>query len=156
MKPEPAAPPRPGVSSGPVRKEFLIFGSPAIEETEIEEVVATLRSGWIGTGPRVARFEESFAAYLGSPHALALNSCTAALHLSMIAAGVGPGDEVITTPHTFAATANAIVHTGAVPVFVDVQRRTQNIDPDLIERAITPRTRAILPVHFAGRPCDMG
>ena len=139
----------------PVRKEFLVFGSPALEEEEIQEVVATLRSGWIGTGPRVGRFEEDFRKYVGAKHALALNSCTAALHLSMVAAGVGPGDEVITTPHTFAATANAIVHTGATPVFVDVDRRTQNINPELIEPAITGRTRAILPVHFAGRPCDM-
>ena len=138
-----------------IRKEFLVFGSPALEEAEIQEVVATLRSGWIGTGPRVARFEQDFKAYIGSRHALALNSCTAALHLSLIAAGVGPGDEVITTPHTFAATANSIVHTGATPVFVDVDRHTQNIDVALIERAITPKTRALLPVHFAGRPCDM-
>jgi dTDP-4-amino-4,6-dideoxygalactose transaminase len=103
----------------------------------------------------VARFEEIFRDYIGARHALALNSCTAALHLSMIAAGLGAGDEVITTPHTFAATANAIVHTGATPVFVDVGLRTQNIDPSQLERAITPKTRAILPVHFAGRPCDM-
>ncbi|HET6373826.1 MAG TPA: DegT/DnrJ/EryC1/StrS family aminotransferase [Candidatus Polarisedimenticolia bacterium] len=141
--------------SKPVRKEFLAFGSPAIEEAEIQEIVATLRSGWIGTGPRVGRFEQDFRSYIGSKHALALNSCTAALHLSMLAAGVGPGDEVITTPLTFAATANAIVHTGATPVFVDVDRRSQNIDPSMIEAAITPRTRGLLPVHFAGRPCDM-
>ena len=146
MKQQPAA---------QVRRKFLDFGSPAIEEAEIQEVVETLRSGWIGTGPRVARFERDFKAYIGSRHALALNSCTAALHLSMIAAGVGPSDEVITTPHTFAATANSIVHTGATPVFVDVDRRTQNIDVALIEKAITPKTRALLPVHFAGRPCDM-
>ena len=139
----------------PVREDFLVFGSPALEEAEIQEMVATLRSGWIGTGPKVARFEEDFRRYIGSPHAMALNSCTAALHLSMIAAGVGPGDEVITVPHTFAATANAIVHTGATPVFVDVDVRTQNMDPSLLEAAITPRTKAILPVHFAGRPADM-
>jgi len=147
LKPEPA--------DGPVRKEFLVFGSPALQEAEIQEVVETLRSGWIGTGPRVARFERDFREYIGSRHALALNSCTAALHLSMIAAGVGPGDEVITTPLTFAATANAIVHTGATPVFVDVDPVTQNIDPTRIEAAITGRTKAIVPVHFAGRPCDM-
>jgi len=154
VKPHPAGAPR-AASSDPVRKQFLVFGSPALGEAEIQEVVDTLRSGWIGTGPRVARFEEMFRGYIGSPHALALNSCTAALHLSMIAAGIGPGDEVITTPHTFAATANSIVHTGATPVFVDVDQATQNIDPSLIERAVTPRTRAILPVHFAGRPCEM-
>ncbi|HKY33080.1 MAG TPA: DegT/DnrJ/EryC1/StrS family aminotransferase [Candidatus Polarisedimenticolia bacterium] len=148
MKPEPAA-------LDPVRRQFLVFGSPALEEDEIQEVVAALRSGWIGTGPRVGRFEKDFRAYAGAPHALALNSCTAALHLSLLAAGVGPGDEVITTPHTFAATANAIVHTGASPVFVDVDRGTQNIEPALVERAVTARTRAMVPVHFAGRPCDM-
>ncbi len=139
----------------PVREEFLVFGAPALDEAEIQEVVATLRSGWIGTGPRVARFEQDFRSYVGSRHALALNSCTAALHLSMVAAGVGTGDEVITTPLTFAATANAIVHTGATPVFVDVDPRTQNIDPSRIEEKVGPRTRALLPVHFAGRPCDM-
>jgi len=138
-----------------MRKDFLIFGSPAIGEEEIAEVVATLRSGWIGTGPRVARFEEMFRRYIGVRHAVALSSCTAALHLSLLASRVGPGDEVITTPMTFCATANAIVHTGARPVFVDVDRATGNIDPDLIEDAVTSRTRAIVPVHYAGRPCRM-
>src|SRR5688572_7782010 len=145
LKAEPAA-------ANPVRKDFLVFGSPALGEEEIQEVVATLRSGWIGTGPRVARFEEEFGKYAGSTHAMALNSCTAGLHLSLLAAGIGAGDEVITTPHTFAATANAIHHTGATPVFVDVDERTQNIDVSLLADAVTPRTRAILPVHFAGRP----
>ena len=138
-----------------MRKDFLIFGSPAIGEEEIAEVVATLRSGWIGTGPRVARFEEMFRQYIGVRHAVALNSCTAALHLSLLTSAVGPGDEVITTPMTFCATANAIVHTGARPVFVDVDRATGNIDPDLIEDAVTSQTRAIVPVHYAGRPCRM-
>jgi dTDP-4-amino-4,6-dideoxygalactose transaminase len=132
-----------------------VFGRPAIGEDEIREVEATLRSGWIGTGPRVAQFQEEFRQYIGTKHALALNSCTAALHLAMIAAEVGPGDEVITTPLTFAATANSIVHTGATPVFADVDRQSQNLDPDAIAAAITPRTRAIIPVHFAGRPCAM-
>lgn len=138
-----------------MRDEFLVFGRPAIEEAEIAEVVATLRSGWIGTGPRVARFEEMFRQYIGARHAVALNSCTAALHLSMVASGVGLDDEVITTPLTFCATANAIVHTGARPVFADVDPATGNIDPDAVERAITPRTRALVPVHYAGRPCAM-
>jgi dTDP-4-amino-4,6-dideoxygalactose transaminase len=102
-----------------MRNEFLIFGSPYIEEDEIQEVVDSLRSGWISTGPKVTKFEDLFKAYIGSKHALALNSCTAGLHLSMIVAGLQPGDEVITTPMTFGATANAIVHTGARPVFVD-------------------------------------
>lgn len=137
------------------RKQFLIFGNPRIEEPEIAEMVSTLRSGWIGTGPKVARFEELFREYVGAPYAIAVNSCTAALHLAMIVSGVGQGDEVVTTPMTFCATANAIIHAGAKPVFVDVKRDTMNIDPDLIEQAITSRTKAIVPVHFAGRPCEM-
>jgi dTDP-4-amino-4,6-dideoxygalactose transaminase len=137
------------------RRDFLVFGQPLIGEEEIAEVVATLRSGWIGTGPRVARFESMMCEYTGAKYAIALNSCTAALHLSMLVAGIGAGDEVITTPMTFAATANAIIHTGARPVFVDVIRDTMLIDPAQIERAITPRTKAILPVHLAGRACAM-
>ena len=137
------------------RKEFLIFGSPLIEQPEIDEVVECLKSGWLGTGPRVNKFENKFKDYIGSKFAMALNSCTAALHLSMLVSGISTGEEVITTPMTFAATSNAILHTGAKPVFVDVEKETMNIDPDLIEKAITPRTKAILPVHFAGRPCKM-
>lgn len=145
----------------PVRDNFLVFGSPLILEEEIQEVVETLRSGWIGTGPRVVKFEEMFKEYIGCKHALAVNSCTAALHLSMIAAGIGPGDHVITTPMTFAATANAIIHTGGTPVFVDVNKSTMNIDPQKIEDKVKTlkaqglKVKAILPVHFAGRPCDM-
>ncbi len=146
----------PAIAGGePIRKEFLVFGSPLIGEEEIAEVVDTLRSGWIGMGPKTARFEKEFAAYVGSRHAIAVSSATAALELALIAASVGPGNEVITTPLTFAATANVIMHVGARPVFVDIERDTQNIDPDLIESAITVRTRAIIPVHMAGRPCDM-
>jgi dTDP-4-amino-4,6-dideoxygalactose transaminase len=137
------------------REQFLVFGSPMIEEPEIEEVVDSLRSGWISTGPKVARFEELFRQHTGSTYAKAVNSCTAGLHLSLLVAGIGPGDEVITTPLTFAATANVIVHAGATPVFVDVDRSSMNIEPSAIEAAITPRTRALIPVHFAGRPCDM-
>ncbi len=137
------------------RESFLVFGSPFIGEAEIDEVVATLRSGWIGTGPRVARFEQLMKEYSGAEHAIALSSCTAALHLSLLALGIGPGDEVITTPMTFAATANSIVHTGATPVFADVDRETMLIDLEAIESAITPRTKAIIPVHLAGRPCSM-
>lgn len=143
------------MDSRPPRREFLVFGAPAIEESEIEEVVSCLRSGWIGTGPRVARFEREFAEYKRVEHVAALNSCTAALHLSILAAGLKPGDEVITTALTFCATANAIIHAGATPVLADVDARTQNIDPADVARRISPRTRAILPVHFAGRPCDM-
>jgi dTDP-4-amino-4,6-dideoxygalactose transaminase len=138
-----------------MRKDFLIFGSPQIQEEEIDEVVATLRSGWIGTGPRVARFEQLFREYIGCREAVAVSSCTSALHLAMLVSGVGPGDEVITTPMTFCATANSVVHTGARPVFVDVEPDTGNIDPQLIAKAITPRTRVILPVHYTGRPCRM-
>jgi dTDP-4-amino-4,6-dideoxygalactose transaminase len=138
-----------------MRKDFLVFGNPHIEEDEINEVVDCLRSGWISTGPRVARFEELFKKYIGSKHALALNSCTAGLHLSMIVAGLKPGDEVITTPMTFAATANAILHTGATPVFVDVELPSMTIDPGQIENKITTKTKAILPVHLCGRPCNM-
>jgi dTDP-4-amino-4,6-dideoxygalactose transaminase len=143
------------VGGDPIRKDFLVFGAPALGEEEIQEVVATLRSGWIGSGPKVARFEEQFAQYQGSPHAIAVNSCTAALHLSLLSLGIGAGDEVITTPMTFCATANAILHAGATPVFADCNRKTMNLDPEAVRQAITPRTRAILPVHFAGRPCDM-
>ena len=137
------------------RKNYLIFGSPLIEEPEIQEVVHTLRSGWLGTGPKVAKFEDIFKEYTGALFALALNSCTAGLHLAMVVSGIRKGDEVITTPLTFASTANAIIHTGATPVFVDVEKETMNIDPVKIEEAITPRTRAIIPVHFGGRPCNM-
>ena len=139
----------------PVRDAFLVFGAPAIEDAEIAEVVASLRSGWLGTGPKVARFEADFAAYKRAAHAVAVSSCTAALHLSMLALGLQPGDEVITTALTFAATVNAIIHAGATPMLADVDPATMNIDPDSVRRAVTPRTRAILPVHFAGRACDM-
>jgi dTDP-4-amino-4,6-dideoxygalactose transaminase len=138
-----------------MRKKFLIFGSPEIEQEEIDEIVDSLKSGWISTGPKVAKFETIFKEYIGSKHALALNSCTAGLHLSMIVAGLKPGDEVITTPMTFGATANSIIHTGAKPVFVDISLPDMNIDPDRIEEKITSQTKAILPVHIAGRPCQM-
>ncbi len=144
-------------TADPVRKpqDFLVFGAPAIGEAEIAEVTDSLRSGWLGTGPKVQRFESDFAAYKGVPDAVAVSSCTAALHLSLLVAGIGPGDEVITTPLTFCATVNAIIHAGATPVLADVDPRTMNIDPAAIEAAVTPRTRAIVPVHFAGRSCDL-
>ena len=153
------------------RDTFLIFGSPLIEEPEIAEVVETLRSGWVGTGPRVARFEEMFRERIGSRFALGVNSCTAALHLAMLALDIGAGDMVVTTPMTFAATANSILHTGATPVFADVDRRSMNLDPGRVERFLEEEcrvnaegetihrsgkhVRALMPVHFAGRPCDM-
>jgi dTDP-4-amino-4,6-dideoxygalactose transaminase len=141
----------------PIRSKnnFLVFGSPKIEEDEILEVEAVMRSGWLGTGPRVAQFEHEFGHYRGAPHAVALNSCSAALHLSLLASGVGPGDEVITTPLTFCATANAIIHTGATPVLADIDPGTLNIDPAQVRARLSKRTRAIVPVHFAGRPCEM-
>ena len=126
-----------------------------VEEPEIKEVENTLRSCWLGTGPKVHRFEEMFREYKGSAHAMALYSCTAALHLSMIAIGINPGDEVIVPTLTFASTANAVIHAGGKPVLTDCDRETMNIAPDDILRKITSKTKAIIPVHFAGRPCNM-
>jgi dTDP-4-amino-4,6-dideoxygalactose transaminase len=137
------------------KENFLIFGSPAIEEAEIQEVVSTMKSGWLGTGPKVMRFEDDFKTYKGASYATAVNSCTAALHLSLLASDLQPGDEVITTPLTFCATVNAIIHSGATPVLADVRPATMNLDPEEVKRKITPKTRAIIPVHFAGRPCNM-
>ncbi|HXG23606.1 MAG TPA: DegT/DnrJ/EryC1/StrS family aminotransferase [Chthonomonadales bacterium] len=136
---------------------FLPFALPDIGEEEIAEVVDSLRSGWISTGPKVRRFEQEFAQFIGEGvEAIAVNSATSGLHLALEAVGVRPGDEVITTPYTFTATAEVIRYLGAHPVFVDIDPATLNIDPARIEAAITPRTRAILPVHFAGLACDMG
>jgi dTDP-4-amino-4,6-dideoxygalactose transaminase len=139
----------------PLRREFLAFAPPLIGEEEIAEVVDTLRSGWITTGPKTARFEQEFARYLGAPGALALNSCTAGLHTALQTIGIGEGDEVITSPLTFAATANVIEHVRARPVFVDVEPDTLQMDPACLESAVTSRTRAIIPVHFAGHPADL-
>ncbi|HLD24335.1 UDP-4-amino-4,6-dideoxy-N-acetyl-beta-L-altrosamine transaminase [Candidatus Gottesmanbacteria bacterium RIFCSPLOWO2_01_FULL_49_10] len=139
----------------PMRKTFLVFGKPFIGKEEIVEVVKTLKSGWWGTGPKTERFEHEFAAYTGADHALGVNSATAGLHLALKALGVGPGDEVITTPLTFVSTANVILHCGATPVFADVERDTWNIDPKEIEKKITKKTKGILPVHLHGSPCDM-
>jgi dTDP-4-amino-4,6-dideoxygalactose transaminase len=143
------------MSSTAAATRAVPFSPPDIGTAEIAEVIATLESGWLSTGPRVRQFEEAFAAYIGAPHAVALNSCTAGLHLALIAAGIGPGDEVITTPLTFCATANVIVHVGATPVFADVDLSTGNLDPAAAADAITSRTRAIIPVHYAGRPADV-
>lgn len=138
-----------------MRDHFLVFGAPVLTEEDLEAVLATFRSGWIGTGPKAAEWEQTFARYTGAKHAVSLSSCTAALHLAMLSLGIQPGDEVITTPMTFCATANAILHAGARPVFADVDPRTGLIQPAEIERRITPRTRLILPVHLAGRACSM-
>ena len=132
------------------------FSPPLVGRAEIAEVVAVLESGWLTTGPRVAAFEEAFAAYAGTSHAVALNSCTAALHLSLLAAGVEAGDEVVTTPLTFCATANTIIHAGGRPVFADVDPRTGNLDRAAAAAAFTSRTRALLPVHYGGRAIEMG
>jgi dTDP-4-amino-4,6-dideoxygalactose transaminase len=139
----------------PVRGEFLPFHRPTIGREEETEVLDTLRSGWLTTGPRTQRFEAEFARYLGARYARGVTSCTAAMHLALVALGVGPGDEVITSPITFPATANVIVHVGATPVFADVEPATLNLDVDQLEAHITPRTKAIIPVHFAGHPCRM-
>jgi dTDP-4-amino-4,6-dideoxygalactose transaminase len=139
----------------PVRDSYLIFGSPQFLEPEIEEVVAVLRSGWIGTGPKVVEFEKKFSEYIDTPHALAVNSCTAALHLALLAVGLSAGDEVIVPSMTFAATANTVIHAGGRPVLADVDRQTMCLDPEEVARLISPRTRSIIPVHFAGRACQM-
>ncbi|MBD3272673.1 MAG: aminotransferase class I/II-fold pyridoxal phosphate-dependent enzyme, partial [Elusimicrobia bacterium] len=137
------------------RKSFLVFGSPIIEQKEIDEVVDSLKSGWLGTGPKVHIFERMFSIYKQAPYAMAVNSCTAGLHLAMRSLDIKPGDEVIVPTMTFAATANAVIHAGGKPVFVDCDRATMNIDPSDTRKKITSKTRVIIPVHFAGRPCDM-
>jgi dTDP-4-amino-4,6-dideoxygalactose transaminase len=137
------------------RKTFLSFQPPAVGEEEIEAVAETLRSGWLTTGPRSEELERRFAEYAGARHGIALASGTAAMHLSLLAAGVGPGDEVITSPITWPATGNVVVHCGARPVFVDVRAGDLNIDPDAAASALTERTKAILPVHLAGQPADL-
>ena len=134
---------------------FLPFHFPEVTEDEIQSVVATLRSGWLTTGPKVKSFEEDFARYLGCQHAVAVNSGTAALHLALDAVGIKEGDEVIVPTFTFTATAEVVLYFKAKPVLVDCEADTFNIDPEDIERKITPKTRAIVPVHFAGQPCDM-
>jgi dTDP-4-amino-4,6-dideoxygalactose transaminase len=134
---------------------MLGFQPPAIGDEEIAAVTETLRSGWLTTGPRTAELEERFAEYVGAEHVLAIASGTAALHLSLLALGVGPGDEVITSPITWPATANVVVHTGARPVFADVRDSDLNIDPARVAELVTDRTKVIMPVHLAGQPCDM-
>lgn len=147
----------------PVRSSYLAFGEPCIGEEEIQEVLATLQEGWIGSGPRTINFETDFADYVGAPHAASVNSCTAALFLGLKMLGIGPGDAVITSPLTFAASANVIEHVGARPLFVDINPQTLNIDPLRVEELLNsrarlpglPRPRAIIPVHFGGLPCEM-
>lgn len=147
---------RPALVGGrPVRDTWLPYGRHDIGLAEERAVVEVLRHGSLTAGRGVEQFEEAFAAYVGARHAVAVATGTAALHLTLLALGIGPGDEVITTPLTFVATANAIVHTGARPVFADIDPVTLNIDPAAVAHKMTPRTRAILPVHFAGAPCDL-
>lgn len=135
---------------------FLPFYVPDITEDEIQAVVETLRSGWLTTGAKARQFEEDFARYIGCPHAVAVNSGTAALHLALDAVGVKEGDEVIVPTMTFAATAEVVLYLKAKPVLVDCQPDTLNLDPNQIEKVLTPKTKAIIPVHIAGQPCDMG
>ena len=135
--------------------EFLPFHRPYMGEEEIAEVIDTLKSGWLTMGPKTQKFEEKFARAVGAEHAVAVSSCTAALHLILASLGIGPGDEVITSPYTFTATVATILYTGATPVLVDTLPDYPNIDPRAVRAAVTPRTRAIVPVHFAGAPCDL-
>src|ERR687886_1479276 len=137
------------------RETFLSFQPPAVGDEEVAAVAETIRSGWLTTGPRAAELERRFAEYLEAEHVLALASGTAALHLALVALGVGPGDEVITSPITWPATANVIVHAGARPVFADVRDSDLNVDPARVAEAVTERTKVILPVHLAGQPCDL-
>jgi dTDP-4-amino-4,6-dideoxygalactose transaminase len=146
----------PAIAGGsPVRTQYLVFGSPSIGEEEISEVCQSMRSGWVGTGPKVKRFEEMFKTFKNCRFAIAVSSGTAALHLSLLVLKIKGGHEVITTPLTFASTANSIVHAGARPVFADVRLETMNVDPVEVEKKITRKTKAMIPVHLSGRPCEM-
>jgi dTDP-4-amino-4,6-dideoxygalactose transaminase len=137
------------------RESFLGFQPPAVGDDEIAAAADAIRSGWLTTGPRAEELERRFAEYAGAKHALAVSSGTAAMHLALVALGIGPGDEVITTPLTWPATANVVVHTGATPVFADIRHSDLNIDPDRVAELVTPRTKAILPVHLYGQPADL-
>ena len=139
----------------PVRDNFLVFGAPDVQQAEIDELIDTVKSGWLGTGPKTYQFETNFARYTQAQYSIGLNSCTAGMHLALDLLDLQPGDEVITTAMTFVATPNVVVHHNARPVFVDVQPDTFNVDPDAVEAAITPRTRAIMPVDMCGRPVEM-
>lgn len=139
----------------PVRATYLPYGRQSVDEADIQAVVDVLRSDWLTTGPKVAEFEEAFAERVGAKHAVSFSSGTAALHAAAFAAGLKPGDEAITTPLTFAATANCVLYQGATPVFADVTRDTLNLDPEQVERSVTPRTRALIPVDYAGHPADL-
>jgi len=147
---------KPAIEGGkPVREKFLPYGTQWLDENEIEEVVDSIKSSWITTGPKMRRFEEDFKTFRGSKYAIAVNSGTAALHICTSSIDIIPGDEVITTPLTFVASANCVVYRGGTPILADIKRDTYNIDPDEIRKKITSKTKAIIPVHFTGQPCDM-
>ena len=146
----------PAVEGGdPAFDELLVFGKPVLGDAEVDAAADVIRSTWIGQGPRCNEFEVRFGDLVEAKHAISVSSCTAGLHLALVALGVGPGDEVVTSSLTFVATVNAIHHAGATPVFADVDGETLNLDPALVERAMTERTRVVLPVHFGGYPCDL-
>lgn len=138
-----------------VRDNYIVFGKPKIDTAEIDEVIDSMRNAWLGTGPKAAQFEADFCAFNGAAYSVGLNSCTAGLHLACATLDLQPGDEIITSPLTFCATANSIIHAGGTPVIADIDLQTLTIDPAQIEAKITPRTKAIMPVHFAGLGCDM-
>ncbi|HUD71670.1 MAG TPA: DegT/DnrJ/EryC1/StrS aminotransferase family protein [Dongiaceae bacterium] len=142
-------------TAGPSTRRFIPFYRPFTDERDVREVAGSIRSGWLTTGPKVRALEERIAQRVGARHGVAVNSCTAALHLALAALGIGPGDEVVTSPYTFAATGEAILYLGARPVLADIDARTLNLDPEAAARAITRRTRALVPVHIAGLPCDL-
>lgn len=147
---------KPAIEGGkPIREEFLPYGTQWLNDKEIEEVVDALKSSWITTGPKMRLFEDNFKKYIGSKYAIAVNSGTAALHISTSSIDIKLGDEVITTPLTFVASANCVVYRGGTPIFADIKKDTYNIDPNEIKKKITPKTKAIIPVHFTGQPCDM-
>jgi len=147
---------KPAIEGGkPIRDKFLPYGTQWLDELEIKEVEDTLKSEWITTGPKMVLFENMFKQFRNSKYAVAVNSGTAALHISTSAIEIKPGDEVITTPLTFVASANCIVYRGGIPIFADIKKDTYNIDPQEIRKKITKKTKAILPVHYAGQPCDM-
>ncbi|MHA1284347.1 MAG: UDP-4-amino-4,6-dideoxy-N-acetyl-beta-L-altrosamine transaminase [Promethearchaeota archaeon] len=147
---------KPAIEGGtPIRDDFLPYGTQWLDDKEINEVVDTLKSDWITTGPKMKKFEEAFRKFRNSRYAVAVNSGTAALHISTSSIDINAGDEVITTPLTFVASANCIVYRGGTPVFADIKKDTYNIDPDEIRKKVNPKTKAIIPVHFAGQPCDM-
>jgi len=147
---------KPAIEGGePVRRDILPYATQWINQDDIDAVTGVLKSGWLTGGPKIGEFECAFADYVGAAHAVAVNSCTSALNMSVLALGIGPGDEVITTPMTFVATTLSIIHAGATPVFTDILEDTINMDTAGIERLITPRTKAIMPMHYGGNPVDL-